>query len=86
MADALAIHWVVGVCFECLVAIFKSIFHFSVIMPPKKDDNKARFIEAVRELPFLYDLKDEDYKNKTKVDEKWTELATDFNYTGTEFF
>ncbi len=54
-------------------------------MPPKKDDSKAKFIEAVREFPFLYDLKDEDYKNKTKVDEKWTRVSKNFqNDTGTD--
>uniref|UniRef100_A0A914CGD3 MADF domain-containing protein n=1 Tax=Acrobeloides nanus TaxID=290746 RepID=A0A914CGD3_9BILA len=53
---------------------------FSINMPPKKNEKKAKFIEAVRELPFLYDKKDTDYKNKTKADKKWAELATDFNY------
>lgn len=77
-------------CFVCFAYwLFQSKlldFYFVLVltakMPPKKDENKANFIEAVREFPFLYDLKDSDYKNKTKVDEKWTELATDFNYKG----
>ena len=59
---------------------------FSINMPPKKNENKAKFIEAVRESPFLYDKKDTDYKNKTKADEKWAELATDFNYKGKQNF
>lgn len=51
-------------------------------MPPKKDANKAKFIEAVGENSFLYDKREDEYKNKTKVDEKWAELATDYGYEG----
>lgn len=51
-------------------------------MPPKKDENKAKFIEAIRGFSFLWDLTDDDYKNKKKVDEKWADLASEFGYEG----
>ena len=55
-------------------------------MPPKKDKNKANFVEDVGGFPFLWDKQEDDYKNKTKVDEKWKDLASDHGFEGNFIF
>ena len=37
--------------------------------------NTKKLIEKVREEPILYDLSHSEYKNKTKKDEIWDEMA-----------
>lgn len=48
----------------------------------KKNKRKAVFLEDVRNFSYLYDKANNDYKNKTKVDGKWSDLASEHGYEG----
>lgn len=52
-------------------------------MVRKQDPKKVKFIEFIREAPFLYNKADKDYNNRDKVEKEWKVLAKDHGYSGT---